>query len=633
MKLAPFKVDVFYLFLLHNIYTHFRDSLLMFFVFTYANSRNLIKKNTMTEPLWDLSNFYSSFDAKEVNDDMACITKDVQQFQNHASLFKSPTINGKQLLKALKEYEAISMKMSKLASFAYLLYATKMNNPKVMAFYQKVDEFLTLESTKLVFFTHSLNHVEDKMLQEVFDSCADLLTYKMWFDHLRLFKEHQLDLILEQVLPQKDLTGCQAWVKIYDQTLAEMEFLDSDGTKLILPQILEQMSSPNPLKRKEAAEHLSKGLKGQKTLITHVFNTLLKDKDINDSLRQYKAPWHSRHLSNQIDEDVVNALVETVQKNYSLCHRYYTWKAKQLGVEKINYWDRNAPLTTEEEKPLSWNDAKDVVFKAYNDFCPTIAEIGKKFFDNNWIDVPSYPGKQSGAFAHPTTPDVHPYLLLNYQGKRRDVMTLAHELGHGVHQYLANGQPYLLTSTPLTIAETASVFGEMLTFQSLLKACTTVKEKKEMLAGKIEDMINTVFRQVAFHCFEVKIHTHRKQNELAYDDFVQYWRETQEESLGNSVLLDPLTDNFWGYISHFIHAPFYVYAYAFGDCLVNSLYSVYTKRTEEDFQQKYIELLKAGGSKNYVDLLKPFHLNPKDPSFWQGGLDVLKGLIDDLEAL
>lgn len=582
-------------------------------------------------PRWDLTDFYTRLDDPQIERDILSIRKDTEHVASLQG--KITSASASDLLKHIELYQALSQKLARLGSYAYLHFATAMLDEKVQAFQQRMDEFATEIYTATVFFTHELNDIDSHKLDKMFEENTALQIYKPWLERVRVFKEFQLDLKLEEVLPQKDLTGCQAWVRLFDQTLAEMTFKDSKGVDLNLSELLEHMSSPKPEIRKEAATLLSQGLQDKKSMMTLIFNTLLKDKDVTDNLRGYSSPWHSRHLANNIEEDVVDAMVETVRANYSLCHRYYAWKSKQLGLSKIQYWDRNAPLTTEEETPLSFDNAKVIVLDAYRAFSPKLADVGQKFFDNPWIDVPAYKGKTSGAFAHPTTPDVHPYLMLNYLGKRRDVMTLAHELGHGVHQYLANSQPYLLTHTPLTVAETASVFGEMLTFRSLLKNAKDHTEKKALLAGKIEDMINTVFRQVAFHLFEREVHQKRKSGELSHSDFCEIWRASQKEALGQAVEIDPLVDNFWGYISHFLHVPFYVYAYAFGDCLVNALYSVYQSGQVEDFQGKYLHMLSLGGSKHYSDLLKPFNLDPRDKSFWQGGLNVIQELVEELEKL
>jgi oligoendopeptidase F len=341
----------------------------------------------------------------------------------------------------------------------------------------------------------------------------------------------------------------------------------------------------------------------------------------------------SRHLANRVEGPVVDALVEAVRESYpKLSHRYYKMKAGWLGLDKMMHWDRNAPLPDQDDSKVPWDAAQTMVLDAYAGFAPEMADIARRFFDERWIDAPVRPGKSSGAFAHPTVPSAHPYVMLNYQGKTRDVMTLAHELGHGVHQVLAAEQGALMASTPLTLAETASVFGEMLTFQSLLKQTTDAKKRKVLLAGKVEDMLNTVVRQIAFYQFEREVHSARREGELTADQIGELWIRTQSEALGEAVQFGPGYETFWAYIPHFIHSPFYVYAYAFGDCLVNSLYARYLE-AEEGFQQKYFEMLKAGGTKHHSELLKPFGLDASDPAFWHKGLSMIEGFIDELEKV
>jgi oligoendopeptidase F len=402
---------------------------------------------------------------------------------------------------------------------------------------------------------------------------------------------------------------------------------------LSLEPALNRLLDADPKKRKNAGDALAKVFKENLRTFTLITNTLAKDKEISDRWRGFRDIADSRHLANRVEREVVDALVEAVRNAYPrLSHRYYTLKAKWLGMEKLNFWDRNAPLPDTPSSVIGWSEARNMVLSAYHDFHPEMADIARRFFDRDWIDAPPREGKAPGAFAHPTIPAVHPYVMLNYMGKPRDVMTLAHELGHGVHQVLAGEQGALMSATPLTLAETASVFGEMLTFRSLLSRTKDRVERKAMLAQKAEDMINTVVRQIAFYQFERKVHSERRNGELTSDQLGRFWLEVQAESLGPAVKLNPGYERFWTYIPHFIHSPFYVYAYAFGDCLVNSLYAVY-QDAEQGFQEKYFAMLKAGGTKHHSELLAPFGLDASDPAFWQKGLSVIEGLIDELEEL
>ena len=405
------------------------------------------------------------------------------------------------------------------------------------------------------------------------------------------------------------------------------------GKSLGIEQALNFMQDPDGKKRKLAAEALGKTFKENLRPFTMITNTLAKDKEISDRWRGFKDVADARHLSNRVEPEVVEALVEAVRAAYpKLSHRYYALKAKWFGKKSLAYWDRNAPLPKVEQRTIPWDTARSTVLDAYGKFSPKMAEVADRFFTNAWIDAPVRAGKQPGAFAHPTVPSAHPYVLLNYQGKPRDVMTLAHELGHGVHQVLAAPNGPLMAPTPLTLAETASVFGEMLTFKKLLAATTDKKQRKAMLAAKVEDMINTVVRQIAFYSFERKVHLERRNGELTADKICELWMSVQSESLGPAIELKEGYETFWTYIPHFIHSPFYVYAYAFGDCLVNSLYAVYEK-SNEGFAERYLAMLAAGGTKHHSELLKPFGLDATDPKFWDGGLSVIAGMIDELERL
>jgi oligoendopeptidase F len=587
-----------------------------------------------TLPQWDLTDFYTSLTDPKIEKDFDQATTQTQHFKKAFSNHFVPQkpFKGCDFFEAIERLESIEELLGKLMSFAYLNYATNMNTPEVLKFFQSVQERITTISADLLFFTLDINQLSDAEIEHSYQDHPALLRYKPWLDSLRLFKAHQLTPDLEKLLHEKSVTGRNAWVRLYDETCAQLRF-SYRGHLLPLSDILDKFSDQDPGVRKEAAYALHQGLENALPILTLITNTLAKDKEIEDRWRQYSHPVASRNLANQVEDDVVNALTQAVQQAYpQLSHRYYRLKAKWLDQETIEYWDRNAPLPEAEHSLISWEEAKSIVSEAYHQFSPTLAEVGQKFFTAAWIDVPPNSGKHSGAFSHPTVPSVHPYILLNYHGKLRDVMTLAHELGHGVHQVLAAEHGYFLSNTPLTLAETASVFGEMLTFQALLKRTSSPQQRKSLIAAKVEDMLNTVVRQTAFFTFEQHVHTKRKQGELSAQELGEIWLQTQKEALGPSVHLDPATANYWSYISHFIHAPFYVYAYAFGDCLVNSLYSVY-QSGHPDFARKYLDLLKAGGTKRYPELLAPFHLDARDPQFWGRGLQVIVNLIDELETL
>jgi oligoendopeptidase F len=581
-------------------------------------------------PEWNLADLYAGPDAPEFKADMDRGEADARAF---AARYrgKLATLSGAELAQALKEYEALSDLLGRTGSYAQLYYVGDTTDPARGKFYGDVNARMTDIYALLLFFELELNRIDDAALNASMQVPA-LAHYRPWIENLRMEKPYQLDDRIEELFLEKSQTGAMAFNRLFDETIAGLRFV-VDGEDLALEPTLNLMVSPDEARRRAGAEALGKTFKENLRVFTLITNTLAKDKEISDRWRGFKDIADARHLSNRVEPEVVAALVESTSRAYPrLSHRYYKMKAKWLGKPKLMYWDRNAPLPAEDNREVPWAEARDLVLSAYRSFAPEMASIAQTFFDKRWIDAPTRPGKAPGAFAHPTVPSAHPYVLVNYMGKTRDVMTLAHELGHGVHQVLAARQGALMASTPLTLAETASVFGEMLTFQALLKQTTDPKKRKALLASKVEDMINTVVRQIAFYSFERRLHTARKSGELTPDQISAIWLEVQGESLGDSIEIGPGYETFWAYIPHFIHSPFYVYAYAFGDCLVNSLYARY-RESAQGFQDKYFEMLKAGGTKHHSDLLRPFGLNAADPTFWDKGLSVISGMIDELEAM
>ena len=517
-------------------------------------------------------------------------------------------------------------------SYAHLLYAENVENEKNKIFFQQMQETITKYSSSLIFFSLELNNIENKKLKKILKN-KKLKKFDTWIANARTFKPHQLDKKLEKLLQDKNITSTNAWIRLFDEIIVSLNF-PFKKQKLSSAEILNLLSDNNPLIRRKAAKSFGTVLGQNVKIFATITNTLAKDKSINDEWRKYPNPIRSRNLSNVVEDEVVEALSHAVTSSYpNLSHRYYAMKAKWFGVKSLKYWDRNAPLPFQSKKQFTWNKAKKIVTNSYSDFNPHIGKIVRKFFDESWIHAPVLKGKSPGAFSASTVPSVHPYILVNYQGKMRDVSTLAHELGHGIHQYLAGKkQGHFNASTPLTLAETASVFGEMLTFKSILTNEKDPKEKKALLANKVEDMLNTVVRQIAFFEFEKRIHEKRKKSELSVKEICSIWLETQKESLGPSINFEDEYKYYWTYIPHFIHSPFYVYAYAFGDCLVNSLYDVYQDGLEK-FDKKYIQLLEAGGSMRYRELLKPFNLDPSQPGFWQKGISVIESFIDQLNEI
>ena len=582
-------------------------------------------------PQWDLSDFYSSPEAPE-------LTADLDRAETVADRFngdyggKVAGLSAADLAAAIRRYEADEDLLGRIASYAQLYHAAKVSDREVGRFYQTTVERLSAITTKLIFFTLELNRIEDAALDALLAADDGLAHYAPWLRDVRASRPHQLSDEQEQLLHEKQVTGRSSWVRLFDETMADMRF-SLEGKELSLEQTLHLLSEPDGANRKAAAKSLGAGFEEQKSLFALITNTLVKDKEIEDKWRRFARPDSARHLSNLVEGEVVDALADAVRGAYPrLSHRYYALKAKWFGTDILDYWDRNAPLPDDDQQGFTFQAAQAQVLDAYRRFSPAMADVGQRFFDNAWIDAPAALGKSSGAFSHPTVPSAHPYLLLNYQGRTRDVMTLAHELGHGVHQVLAAGQGVLMADTPLTLAETASVFGEQLTFRSLLDQETTPSRRKAMLVGKTEDMLNTVVRQIAFYEFEKCLHDERHLGELSVERIGEIWMAVQGESLGPAIRLHDEYANFWCYIPHFIHSPFYVYAYAFGDCLVNSLYAVY-QNAREGFAEKYLDMLRAGGTLRHKELLAPFGLDATDPRFWQQGLGVIEGFVDELEDL
>ena len=579
-------------------------------------------------PRWDLSDLYPGRDSPELKQALEGSDGDAKAFRKRYE-HQLASLSGAALAGAIGAYERLQETLGRVMSFAYLVYAGDMEDAEIGRFFQDMQERVTDISTQLLFFTLELNRIEDAALSAKLED-PTLARYAPWLRDLRAFRPHQLSDEIETLLHEKQVSGRAAWVRLFDETMAGLRF-SVRGKDLTSAETLHLLSDRDGSVRKDAAEALAQTLGRNKRLFSLITNTLAKEKETEDRWRKFPRPISSRNLSNFVEDEVVDALITAVRDAFpDLSHRYYRLKAKWMGVDQLDYWDRNAPLPDDDDKLIPWTQAEQVVLDAYGAFTPELADVGRRFFTNRWIDAPVQPGKAPGAFAHPTVPSAHPYLLLNYQGRTRDVMTLAHELGHGVHQVLAGAQGHLMADTPLTLAETASVFGEMLTFQALLKAETDPKRRRIMLAGKVEDMINTVVRQVAFSEFERRVHDERRQGELTADRVGEIWMDVQRESLGPAIRLDQDYSVYWTYIPHFIHSPFYVYAYAFGDCLVNSLYAVY-QDSHPGFAQKYLEMLKAGGTLRHKELLAPFGLDASDPAFWNRGLGMIRGFIAELE--
>jgi oligoendopeptidase F len=599
------------------------------------DKKSAAKSRPAKLPEWNLADLYSGIDAAEVTRDLTRMDAECVAFETDykgkLAEHAAKAGGGKWLAEAVRRYEAIDDLAGRLGSYAGLIHAGDSVDPAISKFYGDVSERLTNASVHLLFFALELNRVDDAVIERAMQT-PELGHYRPWIEDLRKDKPYQLEDRVEQLFHEKSQSGYAAWNRLFDQTISGLRF-KVGAKELAIEPTLSLLQDRAGEKRKAAAQALAKTFKANERTFALITNTLAKDKEISDRWRSFQDVADSRHLNNRVEREVVDALVGSVRAAYPrLSHRYYRLKAGWFKKKKLAHWDRNAPLPFAATGSIAWPEARNMVLTAYRGFSPEMARIAERFFTDRWIDAPVRPGKAPGAFSHPTTPSAHPYVLMNYQGKPRDVMTLAHELGHGVHQVLAAKNGALMAPTPLTLAETASVFGEMLTFKRLLAETTSARQRQALLAGKVEDMINTVVRQIAFYSFERAIHTERRNGELTAERIGEIWLSVQGESLGPAIDIRPGYESFWMYIPHFIHSPFYVYAYAFGDCLVNSLYAVY-ENAQSGFADRYLAMLAAGGTKHYSELLKPFGLDARDPKFWDGGLSVISGMIDELEGI
>ena len=594
-----------------------------------AGAARSVRKTPKSLPRWDLGDLYAGPADPKIAAELAWVGDESKALEARFG-GRVASLSGRELGEAIAAYDAIADRRERMFAFAQLRHAADLSDAESGRLLQTLTERLTEAARHTLFLTLELNRMDGSALDRALEDPA-ARRYAPWVRQVRTFRDHQLSDELENYTLDLSATA-GSWPRLFDETLASMRF--AVGRKrLSVSDALNLFSEPRRAVRRRAGRAVGQGLAERGPLFALALNTLAKDKEIDDRWRKYPSALRHRNLSNQVEDEVVDALVGAVRESYpKLSHRYYKLKARWLGLRTLEYWDRNAPLPKAPERTYSWAEGREIVLDAFGGFSSAMAQTARRFFDGRWIDAALAPGKASGAFSHPTAPSAHPYILLNYHGRARDVMTLAHELGHGVHQVLAAPQGALLADTPLTLAETASVFGEMLVFQAMLAAEANPARRRALLAGKVEDMLNTVVRQIAFHEFERRVHAERRQGELTPDRLGAVWLDIQRESLGPVFRFAPEYRWFWAYIPHFIHSPFYVYAYAFGDCLVNALYAVH-RAGHPGFEEKYLDMLRAGGTLRHRELLAPFGLDAGDPAFWRRGLDIVAGLIDQLEAL
>ena len=586
-------------------------------------------------PTWDLTDLYDGIADGAIAADIAACRQEAEQLEA-AWQGRLADADGAALAGLIADYERILEMLGKAQSHAQLLFAASTTDSQIARHHQSIREASADIGARLLFIELELAALDDAHVTQLLDTPA-LAVWQPWLRRVRAWAPHQLAPDMERMLAERAPSGRGAWVRLFDETAAALRF-PFGGADVTEAEILNALSSPNGDERRAAGESLSTTLKDNERLLSLVLNTIAKDKEVEDRWRGFARPVDSRNLDNDVDDDTVDALVGAVDsRNADLAHRYYRLKAGWMGGDTINWWDRNAPLPGGDDRQFSWDEARQLVLGSFAGFDQQMAEQAEPFFSRNWIDAEPRAGKSSGAFSHPVTPSAHPYILMNFSGKSRDVMTLAHEMGHGIHQRLAADRGYLMSDTPLTLAETASVFAEMLAFRRLVDSADDRAIRRRLLAGKVEDMLNTVVRQIAFHNFETRFHDARRNAELTAEEISDIWMETQRAALGPSVVTGDDYRPIWGYIPHFVHTPFYVYAYAFGDCLVNALWQSYQLAQAggqaADFVTGYRNLLQAGGTERYDVALQRFDLDPRDPAFWSLGLDMISGMIDELEGL
>ncbi len=585
-----------------------------------------------TPPSWDLSDVYASPTDPKIKADLEAFEKNLALFEQKYK-GKLADLSATEFLNALHELEQNTILGRRLSGFAYLNMATQMDNPKATSFYQDISETLTAASKKEVFFTLELNKLPESTLEKWLEN-QEVATYTPWLKRVRRFKDNQLSEPEETLLLEKAITSSNAWVRLYEETSSRLIFPLGDKTCNEAEITHTSLFGATDEERTKASEVMNQVYKENAPLFTFIYNMIIKDKAIEDEKRGFAHPYSERNKSEDVPDKMVDALAETVKAHYqTISHRYYKLKAKWLNKEQLNYWDRSVPLPFDSAKTYSWEEASRFVLDAYEEFSPKLRAIADDFFTHNWIDVPPKQGKRAGAFCSPITTHDHPYLLLNFMGRQNDVLTLAHELGHGCHHQLRVNNGELNERSRMTSEEIASVFGEMLTFQKLLKETTDDRQRMALIASKVGDMLATAFRQIAFFFFEKRAHEARKNGELSAETLSKIWVEELRAYMGPAVVIDERSAAIWPHVGHFFFLPFYVYAYSFADCFVNSLYQVYQEGQISDFPDKYLALLSQTAIGDYDKLLKPFGLDPNTPDFWEKGLNLISHYLDELESL
>lgn len=581
------------------------------------------------EVIWDLTPLYKGINDENIKTDIDLIRRRVKVF---STKYKGKIIgispNG--LLDAVTEMEEIYIKSVRISSFAHLNFVTQSNSAQAGAFLQRTKEIISQFQKDIIFFDLEWASMEDNEAQSLLEKPL-IYKYRHYLKKLRKYRPHQLTEIEEKLLTEISPTGVSSWNKLFTKILSQMKFGKGGRAE---EEVLSELYNPNRNIRIQAANDFTEGLSSQLHILTHIFNNLLADKMIIDRLRKYPEWISSMNLDNELDERIVMTLVEEAMGRYDIPQRYYRLKKKLLGYDELFDYDRYAPLPISLERTISWDESKEIVLSAFNNFSPEMKNIAQKFFDERWIHAPVIPNKRGGAFSDPCSPEVHPYIMINYIGYNRDIKTLAHELGHGVHQYLAGKhQGFFNSMTPLIMAETASVFGEMLVFRSMMDKAESREEKLSLLTNKLEQIFATVFRQIAMNRFEDVIHKERRnKGELSSERFGELWMDTQKEMFKDTITLTENYQVWWSYIPHFIEAPGYVYAYAFGELLTLSLYKMFMEEGEK-FVPKYLNLLASGGKDSPIKLLEDFGIQLDNPRFWYDGLEIIDEMLKQVEEL
>ena len=584
---------------------------------------------------WNLEDLYSGISDERIKRDLRRISARADKIEKkYRGRINSPSLKPEELARAVKELERLSEGIGKILSFSSLLFAADTSDPTTGAFHSEMQQRATEIQKKLVFFDVEWVSVPNKRAEKLLCH-PGLSRYRHFLEQERKYKDHILSEAEEKILYEKSNTGRKAFSRLFDEVVNNIEFhvrISNKTEKLSQSRTLALLYDSDRKKRKAAWSGLTRGLKKNSHVLTYIFNTLVNDHSIDDRIRNYEDPMSSRHLSNEISSDAVNALLESCERNFGFVNRYYRIKKALLGYRKFYDYDRYAPIVSG-EKEVSWESAKDIVLSSFGEFSSEMNRVASLFFDEKWIDAELRDGKRGGAFSHGTVPSVHPYVFMNYTGKPRDVMVLAHELGHGVHQYLSRRQGYFQAHTPLTTAETASVFAEMLVFHRLKDAETKREARMVLVAEKLEDIMATVFRQAVLTRFEQSLHQERRnKGELQTERINELWIDANQDMFGDSVVLTENYSWWWLYIPHFIHSPFYCYAYSFGELLTLALYGMFLDQGRS-FVPSYMKLLRSGGSASPTELLRDVGVDINDPNFWQSGLDVIKAMVDEVEEL